>query len=311
MDRRLFEVETLKLKYFQTVAHMGHMTKAASKLNISQPALSKAINQLEEGLGIKLFSRKGREIQLNQFGKVLLEHIDRAFLEIEEGERIVKDLAGLEKGHISFAGTFPHTFPFLLSNYLKSYPNVKIKQVQASSFKMKELLQNNQIDFGISTSPIIDQDIEWISLTNDEIFLIVPEKHHLARQKLVSLKELENENFVGLVPGYGFRDITDKFCAQAELKPNYLIEVEDSSAAFKLVKMGYGIAFGPGLSFLDNQPGIIPIPISFPECKRTIGIAYKKNHYFSEASNNFRQYIIEFFTNYSKKSPLSNDKISI
>ncbi|GGB53311.1 LysR family transcriptional regulator [Lentibacillus populi] len=297
-------METLKLKYFQTVAHMGHMTKAANDLNISQPALSKAINQLEENLGIKLFNRKGREIELNQFGKVLLEHIDRAFLEIEQGEKIIKELAGLEKGNVTVAATFPHFFPSLMSDYLKEYPNVKIKQVQASSINMKQLIQNNKIDFGISTAPIIEQDIEWIPLLDEEIFLTVPKNHHLSNRKNVSLKELENERFIGLVSGYGFRDITESFCRRAGMKANYLIEVEDSGAIFKLVRAKYGISFAPETSFLSDPPGVTPIPISFPNCKRTIGIAYKQNHYFSEAANSFRQYIIDFFTNYSKNRKL-------
>lgn len=278
---------------------MEHMTKAASKLNISQPALSKAINQLEDSIGIKLFNRKGREIQLNQYGKVLLEHIDRALLEIEEGERIVKELAGLEKGSITVSATFPHFFPTLMSDFLKEYPDVTIKQVQASSSKMKRLIQNNKIDFGLSTDPIIDEDIEWISLLDEEIFITAAESHHFAVRRSVSLRELEYERFIGLIPGYGFRDITDSFCHEAGIKLNYFIEVEDSAAIFDLVKKGYGISFAPETSFLIKKTGVVPIPIEFPKFERTIGIAYKKNHYFSKASNNFKQYIIDFFTSYS------------
>ncbi|RDW20330.1 LysR family transcriptional regulator [Oceanobacillus arenosus] len=292
-------MEASKLKYFQAVAHIGHMTKAASKLNISQPALSKAIHHLEEELEIKLFNREGREIQLNEFGEILLEHVDRAFIEIKEGERIIKDLAGLEKGYISVAATFPHVFPLLMGEYLKSYPNVQIKQIQSSSTQMKLLIKNDKIDFGISTFPIIEEGIEWIPLADDEIFLTVPVDHPFSNRKSISLKETENERFIGLVEGYGFRDITDKFCREAGIEPNNLIEVEDSGAILKLVEMGYGISFTPRLSMLSEHPGIIAIPISFPNCKRTIGVAYKKKHYFSKASENFLHYIIDYFKNYS------------
>lgn len=292
-------MEFSRLKYFQAVAHTGNMTKTANKLNISQPGLSKAINQLEEDLGIKLFNREGREIHLNEFGKTLLEYVDRAFLEIEEGERIIKDLAGLEKGHISVAATFPHVFPYLMAEYLKSYPHVKIKQSQPSSLEMKLMIQNNQIDFGISTFPIIADDIKWLPLADDEIFLTVPEDHPFAERKSISLKEAENERFIGLVEGYGFRDITDNYCKEAGIEPNYFLEVEDSGAILSLVKIGYGISFTPGFSLLSEHSGAVAVPIHFPNCKRTIGVAYKKNHYFSKASKNFLEYITEYFTNYA------------
>jgi len=293
-------LDILKLEYFQKVAHLGNMTQAASKLNISQPALSKSINQLEDSLSIKLFSRNGRKIELNQFGKVLLEYIDNAFLEIKEGEKVIKELAGLKMGNITVAATFPHFFPSLLVEYLKYYPDVRIKQVQASSIKMSQLIKNNEIDFGISTTPIIDQDIEWIPLLDEKIFLTVPDNHRLTSHRSVSLRELEKENFVGLVSGYGFRDITDSFCKRAGLKPNFVLELEDSGAIFKLVRMGYGIAFAPETSFLSNPPGVKPISIEFPDCKRTIGISFKTNHYLSEAANNFRQYIINYFNDIQK-----------
>lgn len=291
-------MDITRLRYFQTLAHTGNMTKAAQLLYITQPGLSKSIHQLEEELEIELFNRVGREIQLNEYGETLLNYVDRAFSELEEGERVVKDITGLENGRISVAATFPHIFPYLMGEYLKIFPDVHMKQVQSSSTEMKQLIENNQIDFGISTTSIMSEGIEWINLTDDEIFITVSENHKYAGRKRISLKELSDERFIGLVEGYGFRDITDGFCRQSGFEPYYSIEVEESTAILQLVQKNYGISFTPNLSLMIEQPGIVAIPIEFPNCKRTIGIAYKKDRYFSKASISFLEFIMDFFKDY-------------
>ncbi len=285
-----------KLKYFQVTAQLEHMTKAANELNVSQPALSKTISQLEMSLGSPLFQRKGRQIRLNQFGEILLERTNAALLEIEEGERQIKELAGLDEGIISIAATLPHTLSILLGGFLKLYPNVRIKQYHAFSTKMKKILENAQVDLCISTYPITGKGIEWIPLIDEEIFLSVPKEHHFSTRKSVLLIEAKNEKFIGSLPGHGFRAISDSFCEQAGFKPNTTIEVENGGTILQLVGMGYGITFSPGLSLLMNHPGVVHIPIESPICRRTIGIAYKKNHYVSKASERFRQYVIDFFS---------------
>ena len=89
-------MEITKLKYFKVVANMNNITEAAKRLNISQPALSKAIASIEDELGVALFDRKGRHIYLNRYGELMLNYIDSAFRELNEGERIIKELTGIE-----------------------------------------------------------------------------------------------------------------------------------------------------------------------------------------------------------------------
>jgi DNA-binding transcriptional LysR family regulator len=292
-------MERSKLKYFQVVAQTGHMTNAAEKLHISQPALSKAIKELEEELGVQLFHREGRNIQLNKFGEILLKHTDRAFIEMNAGKRIVKELAGLEDGFISVAATFPHVFPMLMGEYLQFHPNVRMKQIQSDSAQMEKLIQQNHIDFGISSYPIIGENIEWQHLLDDEIFLTVPKGHHFSKREVITIDEIKNEKFIGLTKGYGFRDMTDNLSKEVGVEPNHQIEVEDSGAILQLVKQGYGVSFTPGLSLLTEHPGIVVIPIDSPNFCRPIGISFKKDNYFSKASRDFLDFIIDFFNDYS------------
>src|SRR3954454_11868431 len=98
-------MELLQLKYFQTVARIEHMTKAAEELHIAQPALSKTIARLESDLGVPLFDRHKRQITLNAFGRIFLEQVEIELTALEEGKRRVTEEAGLERGRVFLATT--------------------------------------------------------------------------------------------------------------------------------------------------------------------------------------------------------------
>lgn len=110
-------MELQQLKYFQVVARLEHMTKAAEELHITQPSLSITIARLEEALGAPLFDRFGRNIKLNEFGQLFLKRVERIFRELEEGKREVRDLAGLELGTVNLAST-----NLVLGEGIKSLP---------------------------------------------------------------------------------------------------------------------------------------------------------------------------------------------
>ncbi|MFJ7849931.1 LysR family transcriptional regulator [Peribacillus sp. NPDC097206] len=291
-------MELLQLRYFQIAAKYQHMTKAAANLNISQPALSKTIARLEAELGVSLFYRKGKSIHLNDFGKVFLERVNGMFLEVNEGISQINDMSSLENGKIKLAMTLPHITPMFLSEFLNKHPNVKINHNQASSSEMQSKLEKAELDICISTSRIDSSNIEWIPLIDEEIFLSVPLNHRLANRKSIDLEEVAEEKFIGLQQGYGFRDITDQFCKEAGFTPNTTVELEESWAVQKLVELGNGIAFIPSLSILrDSAPNTHRIKITNPDCKRTIGMAWNKNHYLSQAAIEFREFTMTFFKN--------------
>src|SRR5258708_13599020 len=123
-------MDLLQLKYVQAVAQLGHMRRAAEKLSIAQPSLSQSIARLEEDLGVPLFNRQGRRIQLNQFGKAFLKRVERVFMELEEGKREVADLAGLEHGLISLAVASTQILPDLLSAFLVRQPQARFRLFQ-------------------------------------------------------------------------------------------------------------------------------------------------------------------------------------
>lgn len=298
MEREL-DMEFLQLKYFQAVARLEHITKAAKELNISQPSLSNSIQRLEKKLGVPLFERQGRRVILNAFGKTYLRRVEQAFLELEEGEREISDMAGLDRGIISISVTLPYVLPTLLKEFLTMHPHVRIIQRQVSSaLEMKNDLENADIDFCISSTPINGPDIEWLTLAKEELCLTVPKGHRLASRKSISLIEAADEPFISVSSSSNFREITDGFCRQAGFEPRIAFELEEVSAIQTLVEMGLGITFTLPLSLgrQASNPATVQLRITEPLCQRTFGIAWNRNHFLSQAAIHFRQFVIDFFS---------------
>ncbi|MGG1677983.1 LysR family transcriptional regulator [Neobacillus sp. NRS-1170] len=293
-------MELLQLKYFQTVARLEHMTRASEELKIAQPSLSKTISRLEEDLGVPLFDRANRQIRLNAFGKLFLERVDGAFLELNEGKREIVELAERSQNQITLAVSIPRVLPDLLSSFLKQSPDVKFQQVLESTNSMKRQLEKAEIDFCISSVPMEGDELVWEPLITEEIYLIVPPHHRLANRETIYLYEVKEEPFISMNTGYGFRNLTDEFCRQAGFVPNIAFEGDEPGVIGDLVRQGLGIAFVSELSWVHNlNPFSHKIQIIEPNCQRTIGLGWSKRRFHSDTAKQFRQFVIDYFSKIS------------
>ncbi|GHO97933.1 LysR family transcriptional regulator [Reticulibacter mediterranei] len=293
-------MDLLQLKYFQTVARLEHMTKAARQLSIAQPSLSQTIARLEEELGVPLFDRKGREIRLNQFGTVFLRRVERIFGELEDARHEIADLAGMEHGRIALAVVIPQILPDLLRSFLAEHPHVSFHLFhQHSSETVQQQLEQGEIDLCITSPPIEQAGIGWTSLMKEEIYLMVPPNHRLANRTSIHLREVEHEPFVSLKPGSTMRDLTDNCCRQAGFVPRVAFEGDEPSTLRGLVTAGLGVAFISELVLrtVVDPAAIVPLRIEEPRCDRIIGLAWRKEHYLSQAAQYFRDFVIQYFKN--------------
>lgn len=295
-------MEFLQLKYFQTVARLEHMTKAAEQLQIAQPSLSKTISRLEEDLGVELFDREHRKISLNAAGKIFLNRVDRAFAELNEGQRELKQFIDQDQRSITLAVTIPRVLPALLGSFLSKYPDVRFQQFLKSISSMKKMLLEGEVDYCISSIPIEGEDIRWEPLITEEIFLIVPPNHQLAGRESVRLEEVKDEAFISMNTGYGFRNLTDQFCQEAGFVQNIAFEGDEPTVISDLVRQGLGVAFVSELSWVPKS-GEFPhkLRIVEPACQRTIGLAWSEKRYFTPIAKQFRQFVVEYFLTISQK----------
>src|ERR1700733_1346621 len=176
-----------QLRYFIAVAEELSFSRAARRLNISQPPLSVQIKAIETELGTALFSRNRRKVELTPAGELLLENARRAVKQLEHTTDVVRRAGRGEAGTIrlAFTGSVPMREPFaqLLRVFRKRYPDVRIELQHMATGRQFTALANDQIDFGILRPPSAlqqNRNIELIPLWHDRLRLFVPAGHPLA-----------------------------------------------------------------------------------------------------------------------------------
>ncbi|MGR3188536.1 LysR family transcriptional regulator [Bacillus subtilis] len=291
-------MEWEQLEYFQTLARMQHVTKAAKSLSITQPALSRSIARLENHLGVPLFDRQGRSISLNQYGHIFLRRVQAMMKEYTEGKEEIQALLKPDQGIVSLG--FLHTLgttlvPDLIGSFQQEYSNISFQLKQNHSYWLLERLKSGDLDLCLLASIKPEDPIQWIKLWSEELFVFVPNDHPLASRESITLNEIAGERFILLKKGYALRMTVDELFEKANIQPNIMFEGEEAATAAGFVAAGLGISILPDLKGLD-QSKITKIRVSWPECQRVIGIAWIKGRFLSPVAETFKQYVISHFS---------------
>lgn len=291
-------MEWHQLIYFKRVAEFQHMTKAAESLTISQPALSRSIARLEDELGFSLFERRGKNVILSQYGRIFLKHVERAIKEIEVGKQNIQNLMDPDYGTVSIA--FIHSLgsnmlPNLLGVFHSQYPQIQFKLSQNSSHLMLDELMEGKIDLCIFSSYYQPESVESISLFQEEIFAVVADKHPLAKQSSICMKDIANEPIISLKRDYGLRILMEQIFAKAGITPQVAFEGDEIWTLVGLVEAGLGVALVPRISG-SKKYGIRFLPIRDQKCCRTVQLAWVKERYLSPVARKFKDFILYYFS---------------
>ncbi len=297
-------MDLLQLRYFRTVARYEHMTQAAQELYISQSSLSKTIAHLEHELGVSLFNRQGRQIQLNQYGKAFLRRVEQVFAALDDGQRELVDLAGGEQGQVVLASMSVYLLPGLLHAFLERYPGINIRLFGNPRQETLAQLERGEVHLYITSPPIERPRIERASLMMEEILLAVPPGHWLAERETIRLSEVAREPFLALKRGYSLRELTDTLCQQVGFTPNVVFEGDEPVALLHLVKAGLGIACIPALVWKSvPEIAVAHVHIEEPCCQREILLLWSKDRYLSVAAREFRDFMITYFAPFDQAVP--------
>lgn len=285
------------LQYFVLVAKFENMSRAAERLHITQPALSKSISLLEDNLGVALFDRNGRAIKLNRYGKFFLERAESILKEYSMAKEDLLNLVSPGQGVVSIG--FMHTLgleviPQLMAAVQKVYPQMKIQLTQSSSSSILNKLEGGELDLCLVSSLETDKDLVWEKLWEEELFLIVPENHPLAYANKASLKDFAFEPFISIKKGNTLRKSVDDLYKQEGYQLNIAFEGEEVHTVTGLVESGLGVSLIPYIKGLE-QYKIRLLEVNAPNCRREIGLAYKKRHFESPAARHLADYIRKYF----------------
>lgn len=281
-----------QLKYFQTVATLGNITKAAGILHISQPALSTSITRLEKEFNTQFFIRTAHTIELNQNGQIFLTFTNTM---LEQYSKLQKELiisqATLQSS-LSFAVTGINFPKKILSDFIMKNPTIHTTQTLMGFDSVVNAAKKPEINFVITSAYCDNPDLNRLLLWNEPLFLAVPPNSPLGDMSLTTLKTLKQENFISLPKGYMYRYLTDQICFANGFIPNITIECFINQLLY-YVNKGLGISIMPESTKNEEEifyPNVIFKPLPGGIKKRQIYLLWQKDVELSEAGKTFLEF---------------------
>ena len=245
-----------QLYYFQMIAKYENYRKAAEELYISQPSLSRSIASLESELGVLLFEKNGRGVNLTKGGKLFLEYADRIMDECEIATNKMKEMAS-DGGKIDIGYVFPlasHYIPHNVRDFLnkKENKNVTFNFFQNHTSAIAKKVRSGELDVGFG-GYIDKEEFEFFPVLSEEMVLITPKGHELESYKKVSIQELRNYPVIGYDRESWLGNYTKQLYRRLAFQPNIVVECPDEHSIVALVSEDFGIALVPAIEEINEN----------------------------------------------------------
>lgn len=249
-------MELKQLRYFVTVAEELSFSRAAEVLHMTQPPLSAQIKHLEEEIGVPLFERSTRSVQLTPAGQLFLEETRRLFIQLDQSVRAAWRVGNGEVGRLAL-GFVPsaasETLPPLLKAFRGSFPDVDVSLHEMNPPQLVQALHDGRIDAAFfylpsgDVPPFGDADLESRPVSQEPLVAVFPEGHPLTARRRVDLEALAEEPFILISAhrGSGLRDIILEQCRKANFTPDVVQEATLIQTIGGLVASGVGVALVP------------------------------------------------------------------
>ena len=263
MQRINYELHDLQA--FVAVAERHSFRQAATDLFLSQPALSRRIEKLEEALGVKLFERTTRRVQLTNVGQAFLVNVRDALNGLEDAVLGVADLAAHRTGTVTFA-----CVPSAVWHFLPDVLN---------------LVLTGEADFGISFTGAENPEIHFQPIHVESYVLAMRRDHPLAKRRKLNWRDTVDERYISVAKSSGNRSVLDAALSGVEKHPWISCEINHVSGVLALVESGLGVAAVPGLSIpREAHSTVIGVPLVNPTVNRTLGLISRHQHAMPPAS---------------------------
>lgn len=244
-------IENFKLKVFRVVADTLSFRRAAEELHLTQPAITSQIKTLEEGLGIALFDRMGRDIHLTPAGTTLLQYVRQIEALSNEAVAALASFGGQEEVELSIGASHTiavYLLPSLLAHILKDWPRLKIHVSGSSTNEVLQALTTRQISMGLIEAPAFRPDLKCEMFDKDELTLITRPDHRWAKKTILKAGELVHEPILLREVGSGMRRFVEDYLERNGVLRQQLrttVDMTSSEAIISAVEAGIGVGFVP------------------------------------------------------------------
>ncbi|MCF8162966.1 MAG: CysB family HTH-type transcriptional regulator [Burkholderiaceae bacterium] len=238
----------------EAVRQNFNLTDAAKALFTSQPGVSKAIIELEEELGIDIFSRHGKRIRgLTEPGRQVLKSVELILQEVEGLKRIGKEFAAQDSGSLTIATTHTqarYSLPAVVQQFSQKFPKVRLSLLQGNPKQVAEMVINNLADVAIATEAIAEVDgLVSLPCFQWEHMVITPTDHPLLKLKSMTLEDIAAYPLITYDAAFAGRNKIDQAFARRALKPDVVLEAIDADVIKTYVELGMGIGIIAGLAY--------------------------------------------------------------
>jgi len=300
-----------KLRVFCAVAETKSFSKASEIIHLTQPAVSLQIQALEELYGTKLFDRSSSAVTLTPAGEILYKYAKHILALYASAEKEIGELTGLVRGSVAIGASTTignYLIPSVVADFRKTRPKIKVHLQVGNTKRIVELLKGGNIDIGLVEGEVPKQKLTKEKLLDDELVLIVPPQHPLAKKTEVSIFEITTEPFIVREEGSGTRQMIEKYLEKHGISLNSMniTMILGSTEAIKnAVEHGMGISIISRWAALKEERFGTFKTLSFREEKfiREFTLIYQKYEVLSHAAEEF----LDFLKTYDYQSLLEGN----
>ena len=284
-------MDLASLQVFLTVAEEKSFSRAAEKLYRTQPAVSISVRKLEDWVGQPLFVRGSRSGQLTEAGILLKEYAERMLNLREEIRRGIEDLQKLRQGEISIGVNESSIHALLpsLARYRRKYPKIHVRIHRAFSRDVPGEIVNYRHDFGVVTFRPLDPNLIAVEFLRDDLTLVVPPRHRLARRRTVDVKDLGGETFIAHIVESPYRSRVMQLFARYHVPLHMDVEMPTIESIKRFVEMHMGVAIVPRMCVEMEiaQGTLIELRIRQMRIPRHLFLLYRRDRALSHAARAF------------------------
>lgn len=272
-----------QLHYVLAIAEYKNFTKAADYCHVTQPTLSTQVQKLEDELGVKIFDRTQKPLQLTEVGKKIVTQAKKIVIESERIQDIVEQQKGFIGGDFKLAiipTVMPTLLPMFLKNFSSKYPKVKLQIQELTTDDVITALEKGEIDAAIAATPLDNELLKERVIYFEPFVAYIPNAHHLHGNNKISMKDLDLNDILLLEDGHCFRDSVINLChnrSQKDLK--FKVQSGSFETLIKLANEGLGMTLLPYLNTLDLNEQFKTNVFEFeaPKPSREISLIYSTN----------------------------------
>ena len=283
------------LRAFITAAELDSFAAAAKVLHLSLPAFSRRISNLEARLGVRLFDRTTRSMELTQVGSRFLRQISTVVDDLDRSVHGLRDVAQLEAGDVTIGCVFSavlHFLPPVIDAYRKRHPNVLVRIIEHGADGVFAAVTHGEADFGINYIGMQESEVDFTPLLNEPFVLACRADHALAARRTIRREELAAWDQVRVSHASRNRVFIDNALAELPSLPRAVCEVQHVSTLIGLVEAGLGVAIVPQLCVPRRPASVVAIPLD-PPVTRTIGLIRRAGRTLSPAADAFAKLLVE------------------